>query len=165
MQVTVDVRSPQSGTVKTVFANEGDVVEVGSNLFDLDTDGNEQAASSAPAPAPAPAPSPAPAPAPASSPSTSSSSAPSDSHHGARIPLIQFRHGKANREALQSHGRGSTSASSQAGPSSAAAYEARPEPPSKADVDWLDMPPLFLRKELSEAEMEAVELGGASQWN
>lgn len=43
-QVTVDVRSPQSGTIKGVHASEGDTVEVGAGLFDLDTDGGAPSA-------------------------------------------------------------------------------------------------------------------------
>ena len=40
-KVTIPVNCPESGLLKKVFAKEGDTVEVGSNLFEIDTDAKE----------------------------------------------------------------------------------------------------------------------------
>lgn len=45
-KVNVDIRSTDSGVIKKFFANEGDVVAVNSNFFQIDTDakGSQSAA-------------------------------------------------------------------------------------------------------------------------
>ncbi len=37
-KVTIPVNCPESGLLKKLFAKEGDTIEVGSNLFEIDTD-------------------------------------------------------------------------------------------------------------------------------
>lgn len=95
-KVSVDVRSPAAGTLKSYHAALNDTVAVGAPLFTLDTSG---AGASAAAPAASPS-TPAPvAPAPAAAapvvkpaaPSPPSASSSSSSSH--RIPSISFRHG------------------------------------------------------------------------
>jgi 2-oxoglutarate dehydrogenase E2 component (dihydrolipoamide succinyltransferase) len=86
-KVTVEVRSPQAGTIKETFAGEGDEVEVDAPLFSI-VPGEAPAGSAAPAPAPAAAapvaaapvastPAPAPTPSPTKVPSPAPSPAPS----------------------------------------------------------------------------------------
>jgi len=46
-KVTVDITSPESGVIKKYFSEEGDTVEVGGNLFEIDTDATGPAAAAA----------------------------------------------------------------------------------------------------------------------
>lgn len=48
-KITVDIRSPEAGTLTQLFAKVGDTIEVGSNFFEIDTDGKKGAATAAPA--------------------------------------------------------------------------------------------------------------------
>ena len=48
-KVTIPVNCPESGQLKAVFAKAGDTVEVGSNLFSIDTDAKAPAAKAEPA--------------------------------------------------------------------------------------------------------------------
>lgn len=48
-KITVDIRSPESGTLTQLFAKEGDTVDVGKPFFEIDT--SAQKAAGAPAPA------------------------------------------------------------------------------------------------------------------
>jgi len=50
--VTVDITSPSAGVIKSYFAAEGDTVAVGSNFFEIDTDGKPGAAAPKQTPAP-----------------------------------------------------------------------------------------------------------------
>eukprot|EP00600_Ochromonadales_sp_CCMP1393_P009857 CAMPEP_0174972816 /NCGR_PEP_ID=MMETSP0004_2-20121128/10859_1 /TAXON_ID=420556 /ORGANISM="Ochromonas sp., Strain CCMP1393" /LENGTH=489 /DNA_ID=CAMNT_0016223121 /DNA_START=296 /DNA_END=1765 /DNA_ORIENTATION=+ len=90
-KVNVDVRTPESGTIKETFAAEGDEVEVGNPLFTVAPGaGTTTAAASAPAPTPVaaaaptpaathtPAPAAAPRPAPSAKPAAASSSPAAD---------------------------------------------------------------------------------------
>lgn len=42
-KITVEIRSPEAGTLKNLFAKEGDTVEVGKPFFEIDTDGKAPA--------------------------------------------------------------------------------------------------------------------------
>ena len=50
--MTVDITSPNAGVIKSYFAAEGDTVAVGSNFFEIDTDGKPGAAAPKQAAAP-----------------------------------------------------------------------------------------------------------------
>ncbi len=52
-QVDVTVNSPESGVIVELFASEGDTINVGGNLFSIDTDGKPSAADAAPESKPA----------------------------------------------------------------------------------------------------------------
>ncbi len=43
-KITVDIRSPEAGTLTTLFAKVGDTIEVGAPFFEIDTDGKKAAA-------------------------------------------------------------------------------------------------------------------------
>ena len=47
-KVTVDILSQHSGVIKKYFAEEGDTVEVGGDLMEIDTDGTAPAGGAAP---------------------------------------------------------------------------------------------------------------------
>ena len=51
-KITVDIRSPEAGTLTQLFAKVGDTIEVGSPFFEIETDGKK---SDGPAPATKPA--------------------------------------------------------------------------------------------------------------
>lgn len=164
--MTLDVRAEVGGVLQSFSVGEGDDVDVGADLAVIDTDGTAAAApakeSSEAAAAPAPAP---PA---ADAKQAPAAAAPAPAHSsGHRTPLIQFRHGKANREALanQKAGKGS-SAGAGAAPAAAASvdgsweednYEFRP---SKATQTLEDLPSMFGRPPLSATEMDAIDMGG-----
>lgn len=162
MQVAVDVRSPVSGVLQSFAAQEDEEVEVGSVLAHIDTDGEASSSSADNGKASAPAPAPAPAAAPkesskpaAAAQSSSSQGSVSGDNHGRR-PMIQFRHGKANKSAA-------TSASSGANTNVAAteaSFDFDAAFPSKADKSYLDLPPMYGRPAISAAEAEAIDMGG-----
>lgn len=92
LQVSVDIRSPLAGVMVELCAKQGDTVQVGAQLFKIDSDGKASVASSAAAPAAA-----APAAAPAAKPAAAAAvSAPAvaATHAHTRVPLIQFKYGK-----------------------------------------------------------------------
>jgi pyruvate/2-oxoglutarate dehydrogenase complex dihydrolipoamide acyltransferase (E2) component len=75
----VDIRSPLAGVMSELCAKQGDTVQVGAQLFKIDSDGKATATSS-PAAAPTQA-----APAKVEAPAVHS--------HG-RVPMIKFKYGK-----------------------------------------------------------------------
>lgn len=164
LQVTLDVRAEVGGVLQSFAVGEGDDVDVGADLAVIDTDGTGTAAPAKESSEAAAAPAPAPA-TPAKQAPAAAAPAPAPSS-GHRTPLIQFRHGKANREALanQKSGKG-TSGSAGAAPTAAAVdgsweednYEFRP---SKATQTLEDLPSMFGRPPLSASEMEAIVMGG-----
>jgi len=94
-KVTVDIKATQAGVITQQFGAIDDEVEVGADLYEIDTEAeatveaSAPAADSAPAPEPvaaaaAAAPEPTPTPAPTSSSTTTSSSPPQ------RVPSIKF---------------------------------------------------------------------------
>lgn len=58
LQVSIDVRAPEAGTLVEQLAGEGDTVEVGAPLMKLSTSGGGGGGAAKPAPKPAPAPAP-----------------------------------------------------------------------------------------------------------
>lgn len=48
-KITVDIRSPEAGTLTQLFAKVGDTIEVGSPFFEIDTDGKKAAGPAKPA--------------------------------------------------------------------------------------------------------------------
>jgi len=167
-KVTVEVRSPAAGTVTAWFAADGENVIVGEDFIEIDVGVGDASAAAPPPPAnaaPASAAEAAPssaapaAAAPASAPETDARM-----HPGGHPSLIHFR----------SQG---PSAAVDAVPDSAASAAAPPAPPaapaparpaaaagSKGQVLSSDeLPARFRRLPMSEAEMAAVESGGADQ--
>lgn len=69
-KVSVDVRAPEAGSIVEIFGEVEDVVEVGSQLFRIDTDAKAPDGSTAPEPTPETAPEPTPVVAAAASPTT-----------------------------------------------------------------------------------------------
>ena len=88
-QVSVDVRSPLAGVMVELCAKQGDTVQVGAQLFKVDSDGKASVASSASVLAAAPA-----APAAAATPAAAVSAPVAATHAHSRVPLIQFKYGK-----------------------------------------------------------------------
>ena len=153
LQVTVDIRSPESGVLKEWLCEEDANVEVGSPFYVLDAGASGGAASSSPAPAPAPTPAPAaapPAPSPAPTPAPAPAAAQTSGSHGKRQPLIRFRHGKGREQAHH-------------GSTAPMVFEQRPEPPSKATKTYLDIPEMYGRPVISEEEMDAILSGGVPE--
>ncbi len=89
VQVSVDIRSPLAGVMVELCAKQGDTVQVGAQLFKIDSDGKASVASSAAAPAAA-------APAAAKPAVAAAVSVPvvAATHAHTRVPLIQFKYGK-----------------------------------------------------------------------
>lgn len=52
-KVSVDIRSPKAGVIKSWFAEEEDTIEVGAKFFEIDTDASGPSGGSAPEPTPA----------------------------------------------------------------------------------------------------------------
>ena len=50
-KITVDIRSPESGTLTQLFAKEGDTVDVGKPFFEIDTSAKKEAGAPAAKPA------------------------------------------------------------------------------------------------------------------
>jgi pyruvate/2-oxoglutarate dehydrogenase complex dihydrolipoamide acyltransferase (E2) component len=90
LQVSVDIRSPLAGVMSELCAKQGDTVQVGAQLFKIDSDGKATATSSPAAAAPA-------APAPVAAAPTQAApakvEAPAVHSHG-RVPMIKFKYGK-----------------------------------------------------------------------
>lgn len=93
-KVSVDIRSPLAGVMTELCAKAGDTVQVGMELFKVDSDGKGVASSATPSAAVAASAAAAAAPplAPASPKLVAASSTPAAAH--ARVPLIKFTHGK-----------------------------------------------------------------------
>ena len=131
--------------MKEVFGAEGDTVEVGQPLLKLELgEGDQEPASSKPNSSADVADTPAkveevrkPTPVPPSR----SPSSDINKMHG-HVPLIKFRHGQ--RDANDS------SPSLIEGPA-----------PVGGSESYLDLPPLYGRPQMSEEEMNLIELGGA----
>lgn len=174
-QVSIDVRAPTRGVIKEFLVAEGDTVDVGAPLAVIDTEGAPDAAAApapaaaAPAPAPSPAPAPAaPAPAPAAPAAQGSDELPANFpfvYSYAHTPRIQFRHGKGR-------GKQQQSAAAPAPATTPAAGLGAPKGPSATAVlarvvyQEGELGPSALgRKPLSEAEMAAIDSGGASEWD
>ena len=168
--------------VKSVAVQAGQNVGVGAPILVLDTEGKAGAAPAPAAPAPAPAPAPA-ATAPAPSSSVPSSSSSSSSSSGKRVPSLRFRYGARDainaQLGLDNNKSGSVAIKTaqqqqqQQSPAKAPAAAAAPAGswaeqmakafPSKAPGGrtYLDLPPMFGRPRISDAEARAIESGGA----
>lgn len=183
-QVSIDVRAPTQGVVKQFLVAEGDTVDVGASLAIIDSDGAPDEASAAPAQAPvAPAAAPSPASAPAPAAPAPAPPAPAPAAQGgdelppnfpftysyAHTPLIQFRHGRgrARQQAQQQPAAASAPAAS-AAPAGLGAPKGPSATAALARVEYRDGelgPSALGRKPLSEAEMAAIDSGGASEWD
>lgn len=172
-QVTVDVRAEHSGVISEYHCQEGDDIAVGAKLVTIDTEGSPSeakkqdtassstAASSTQSTEAAPAEMSESQQTSASTPTSSSQSqsTPRQSHKKrGHQPLIQFRHGKANRGA-QSHQGQQQQQTSASEASSTGMQRIEDKFPSKAQMDYYDLPPMYGRPPISEAEAEAIDSG------
>jgi len=149
-KVSVEIKSQHKGVLTRQIGAED--VAVGDDLFELDTDGKVTAAALA-AEAPKAAKS---APAPAPAPTTAAAAAPAKSNDHHRTPLIQFI-GKRSLAAAAKHAVPAAAL--------AAASNSLGKPVKEGlgvEFDSLPGGAWFGRPQLSAAEIEAIESGGAS---
>ena len=165
--MSVDVRSPEAGTLKIFHAKINDNVAVGAPLFTIDTDGKS---TSAPAPAAAAPKAPAPAPM-AAAPVPVVAAATIAPRSGARIPSIHFKHGaRAVIDAAlgfgavkgQHSGGGGSSAAAHAHVGGDYLSELAALYPSKPGAkDSFAVPAQYGRPPISEDEGFMISSGGA----
>eukprot|EP01138_Halocafeteria_seosinensis_P006815 gb/GECG01006968.1/.p1 GENE.gb/GECG01006968.1/~~gb/GECG01006968.1/.p1 ORF type:complete len:284 (+),score=39.97 gb/GECG01006968.1/:1-852(+) len=167
-KVNVEVRAEHAGVISEYHCQEGDDVAVGSKLVTVDTNASSSEAkpaadSSSGAKKQDTATSEQTSP-PPSSEEASKISAPNEStssqqQNRGHTPLIQFRHGKENREKLQPEKPEHTSVATTGAP--AQSFEKRLEEnfPSKADKNQFELPSMYGRPPISDEEAEAIELG------
>jgi len=149
-KVSVEIKSQHKGVLTRQIGAED--VAVGDDLFELDTDGKVTAAAPA-AEAPKAAKS---APAPAPAPTTAAAAAPAKSNDHNRTPLIKFI-GKRSLAAAAKHAVPAAAL--------AAASNSLGKPVKEGfgvEFDSLPGGAWFGRPQLSAAEIEAIESGGAS---
>ena len=132
-QVSVDVRADQSGTLSKIFVSEETTVNVGADLFELDTDSTEM-----------------PDLATATDVAGGNSSPPA--RPAARTPLIKF----VGKRSLVGHDIPISSASLDITEDLTASKLSSP-----GTVDFADMPPMFKRVPFTEEEITLIQLGGA----
>lgn len=166
-KVTVDVRSPAAGTIKTWFTEAGQTVIVGDDFVEIDVGvGDASSAASSEA-----APEPAPAPAAEEASNTTAALPLVDGHiHPSGNPsLIRFRSAippPGTPTAPPAAAPPAPAAPTPAAP--AAASPARAPPTSKVGakgpaLDPAELPARFRRPPISEEEMECINSGGADK--
>lgn len=162
-KVSVDIRSPVAGTITELLVGEDDTVVVGQNLLTLDSDAEATVISSTPssdetgtAPESETGSGQAPATpvAPPTTPTTPIHQPSPPPTPKARRPLIKFRHG--DREAIARTRKELFEDTISA--------ESLPSIAIDADAQFLELPALYARLPISEEEMNAIELGGASDY-
>jgi pyruvate/2-oxoglutarate dehydrogenase complex dihydrolipoamide acyltransferase (E2) component len=143
----VDVRAPCAGVLQGYTVAVGDEVSIGADIAKLDTDATPTATTE-------------------SKPATvteSQSAAVTESQSAAvtephRVPLIRFRHGKANRRAETAPPKPTAStAKAVTLPIDLYGLEYAP---SKATQAFEDLPFMYGRPPLTDAEAKAIEMGG-----
>lgn len=151
-KVSVDIKATVAGVLSSQLVAEGDDAAVGDGIFEIDSEGTATVSAAAPAVAVAPAPAAAAAAAPIVAAAASS---------GHRVPLIKFL---GKRSLLKKTPAAPTAATSGAAAAAAGAAAARVVKEGNGE-DFMSMPggAWFGRPKLSEAEMEAIESGGASE--
>ncbi len=148
-KVSVDIRAKHAGVLVEQYAAVDDNVEVGAKLLKIDTTATPSAT---PAAAPAPK-----AAAPAAAASSPPPPPPSADHHaGARKPLIKFL---GKRSLL---GKGGSAALTKSPSAAAPAVRYEDIKGTPGALTFAELPPMYGRPVLSEAEMEAIESGGAT---
>ncbi|KAF0982829.1 hypothetical protein FDP41_010808 [Naegleria fowleri] len=159
-KVQAEVKAPQSGAItKILVPKVGEKVEVGSDLFVLDTAG---AASSSAATSEAKPSQPA-------SPATTTSTTPRSEHHK-REPMIKFRYGKRDliEQEMKSKATSSQPKTTVATPQPSSQPTTKPSTPSAPTVSGTtfyyeslsDIPAQYRRKKLSQKEIDAISFGG-----
>lgn len=156
-KVSVDIRSEDSGVLSEVFAEIDDTVEVGKNLYSLDTEGTATATSSSSSSVeeksvPPPKLTPVAPQQPTRSIASTSTTGAGPSGY---VPSIQFRYGQ--RPSVQDQLINSSRNVSKIPPSTTN-LPVKHTPGAK---DFVEMPIMFGRPVLSTEEMEAIESGGA----
>lgn len=155
-KVTVDIKATQAGTLVQQFKVDGDV-SVGQNLYEIDTDG-------APSATPSPPPQSNTAEA-ASAPTTTNAStavASDDHSHDHRKPSIKF----LGKRSLLKHTLSHSSVSSGTQPPPSAPSFSPPQKVVKEgngiDFRTLQGGAMYGRPEITDAEIDAIESGGAA---
>lgn len=165
-KVTIDVRSPEAGELKALFAKMGDTVVVGADLFELAL-GSGGSAGPAPTEAAAPSAPTPPAAAPQTPASARGSAPPLRVHPSGNPSGIRFigRRGAAPPEPAQSTAASKAGTAPAAPPTKAAAPSAPVAAPGPLAPLWTAEDEANLsrypRLGLSEAEMRAIDSGGA----
>jgi pyruvate/2-oxoglutarate dehydrogenase complex dihydrolipoamide acyltransferase (E2) component len=154
-KVTVDIKATQAGTLVQQFQVDGDV-SVGQDLYEIDTDGGPSAGSSPPPHNTAGE---------ASSASTTTNATPvasGDHSHDHRQPLIKF----LGKRSLLQHPLSHSSVSSGTQPTSSTPSISTPQKVVKEgngiDFRTLKGGAMYGRPEITDAEIEAIESGGAN---
>mmetsp|Transcript_31555 Transcript_31555/g.43930 ORF Transcript_31555/g.43930 Transcript_31555/m.43930 type:complete len:227 (+) Transcript_31555:67-747(+) len=151
-KVNVDIRSPVAGVVTSMSAAEGDTVEIGSPLMELDL-------SEGAAPPPAQSKpvtsstseekeSPTPTPKIVSE-SKGGPSVPQSQTTQHRVPLIKFRHGKRDPEET---------------PPPVMPDKGVGDETSADAIPFVELPKIYQRKALSEEAIELINSGGAGPY-
>lgn len=154
--MTSEIRAPVAGTIVEVYAAEGDNITVGENLFRMAPSSGDVPAAAAAVASSADAPAAAAAPA-----TTTGAGASTGQQHAHRVPLIRFRHGKRDEV---------PPAAAQHQPHVAAAPVVTQSGTGALEVtvstvgSYLDLPPMFGRPAMTDAELEMVDSGGAEAW-
>ena len=162
-KVTVDVKSPASGTITALFAEVDGNVLVGAPLLEIDVGVGEagQAGTGA-------APTPAPPAAATAAPTASAPAAPPPAadvtgriHASGHPSLISFP--PRGIDAVRAATAAPAAAATPAPAAAAAAAGVDHWPASKATITYAELPLRFRPQPLGEEEMEAVMSGGADQ--
>lgn len=157
-KVQAEVKAPQSGVITKILVPKiGEKVEIGRDLFIIDTDASAPSSSSSDASKPATTQS-SESKAAASTPTTTTTTTPSSSAHK-REPMIKFRYGK--RDEIE-----------QAKPQETKPQPTIPQPKPVAPAaptvrgsvlvysSASDLPAQYRRKKISQKEMDAIYYGG-----
>lgn len=171
MQVTIDVRSPESGVLTSLFSQVGDTIIVGNDLYELELGEGSAASASATADAAAPPP-----PQPAAEP-------PAAEHAGGSAPAAsgQRVHPSGNPVLISFSRRGTggatsgTTASEARAPKTALATSPSSSVGTPASAHPFTLAPLwsaqdeevvrrYRRLQLSEDEMAVIDSGGADHF-
>lgn len=150
-KVTIEAKSPHSGTIKAIHVEEGQTVEVGGAFFSIVVGVGEAGATVAAPAAAVPAASAA-----AAEPATSSMRV----HPSGKRSLISFP--KNRKEMAMSRAKAAAAAAAPAA-SAPAAKKAPVTPPPAGTIAYADLPLRFQRPLISEEEMEAIMTGGATR--
>jgi len=162
-KVNVDIRSPVTGTIASISANQGDTVAVGGDFMTITL--SEGAAPPQPE-AQALAPEPKAEAFAESGRESKAESSPkaslalTESDQNQRLPSIKFRYGKRDPDnvTLASDSLGVKASASGSGSGSS---QAQLKPGEK--INYVGVPPQYRRKPLSDRAIQLIDLGGASE--
>ena len=164
--MSVDVRSPHAGVLKSYHAALNDTVAVGAPLFTLDTDATVGSSAAAPSASAAAAAAAAPAPTPVAKAAAAAAQPLTAAHVAGRVPSIHFRHGVRDAAPAASASKGAAAASSSTASSASATsdYTAMLQalyPSKKGALPELSRAPAFGRPALTPDMEHLINSGGA----